>query len=117
MPCLFVRTTCDATAAGHALPHCGWAAGWHAAGVATWLRGRPVQGVTAGLQPPLAPALSALTPFCPHRPIPPPADPDWEGTLFAPSNCAIKALLADLEITEKLLLSNGLLLDTVLSVR
>lgn len=44
------------------------------------------------------------------------ADPEWEGTVFAPSNCAVKALLADLDVTEKLLLSNSLLLDTVLSV-
>lgn len=43
-------------------------------------------------------------------------DPAFVGTVFAPSNCAFKYLLADLDVTEKLLMSQRALLDALLAV-
>lgn len=52
-------------------------------------------------------------------PNPPPAaaDPDFGGTLLAPSNCYWKHLLADLDITEAMMLQQSNALNTVLLVR
>lgn len=54
--------------------------------------------------------------MAPNRP-PAAADPDFGGTLLAPSNCYWKHLLADLDITEAMMLQQSNALNTVLLVR
>ena len=111
---------------------CAWAAAAGAAAVGQRRRHVLVAATAAaGPSSPLAQpcagggrphASACLTPrpsLTPRRRSPAPrpcAEPTWAGTLFAPSNCAWKYLLADLDVTEKLLLSNQALLDEVLAV-